>query len=271
MLSEAGIPGFNAAPQIGAVTQTPPVMTAVAQVRDLLAAAGGPLALLGGGAGDPSRADGVGVAGGGAAEGSAGATPEVAPAATTGAAETAAPDVGVARTITITELSTYSGQVGTTITITGSSFDGTALAAVNTVYFGCSNGSATCAGGVTAKPISVSRTEIKVQVPVGATTGFVQVSAPTTGKTSYSNYSSQPFTVEASVPAPTIAKLSANSGVVGQSVTIIGADFTQDATVKFGCAAKSCPGSAKGAVVTFVNPKRSKPKSPKAPWVGTFR
>ncbi|MCB0932948.1 MAG: IPT/TIG domain-containing protein, partial [Mycobacterium sp.] len=153
--------------------------------------------------------------------------------------------------------------MGTTITITGSSFDGTALAAVNTVYFGCSNGSATCAGGVTAKPISVSRTEIKVQVPVGATTGFVQVSAPTTGKTSYSNYSSQPFTVEASVPAPTIAKLSANSGVVGQSVTIIGADFTQDATVKFGCAAKSCPGSAKGAVVTFVNPQEIQAEIPK--------
>ena len=113
-------------------------------------------------------------------------------------------------------------------------------------------------------PSSVSNTEITVQVPQGATTGYIQVYAPTTPTASWSTYSPQPFTVEASVPAPTISGLSSNSGVVGESVTITGTNFNQNATVKFGCAAASCGKTAPDATsITFVDPQTIQAQIPK--------
>ncbi|MCB1292302.1 MAG: IPT/TIG domain-containing protein, partial [Mycobacterium sp.] len=173
--------------------------------------------------------------------------------------------VGAARTITIAGLSTYSGQVGTIIKITGNSFNPVGLPVkVDAVYFGCSNSSSTCTGGTKTTPSSVSNTEITVQVPQGATTGYIQVYAPTTPTASWSTYSPQPFTVEASVPAPTISGLSSNSGVVGESVTITGTNFNQNATVKFGCAAASCGKTAPDATsITFVDPQTIQAQIPK--------
>lgn len=248
-----------AVPQVAAVAvPEPPAMTAAAQPDTLASTDAGPLAAL--------SVDGNGAAplvaplawaalAAARRDDPAGATPEVAPAAVVGTAETVDPTVGAERAMTITSVTPGSGQVGTTITITGTAFNPSAIATkVGTVYFGCSNGSATCTSGQTATPISVSNTAITVKVPAGATTGYIQVFANTSPKVSWSSYSPQQFTVEASVPAPTIAGLSQGSGLVGDSVTIAGTNFTQAATVKFGCTSNNCPSSAKTSPsVTFVD------------------
>jgi len=260
----APAPQIIAAPQVPdvAAAPEPPVMTAAAPAGAVAEAEGDPSALLGGEGGGVPVAAPLAWAALAAArrEDLAGVTPEVAPAAAVGTAETVDPIVGAARTITISNVTPNSGQLGTTITITGAAFNPTLGAKVDAVYFGCSGASATCADGIKTTPTNVSNTQITVAVPQGATTGFIQVYAPTTNNfgrpdPSWSNYS-QTFTVEAPVPAPTVAGLSADSGVVGESVTITGTNFNQNATVKFGCTTTTNCKSAKDATsVTYVDPQ----------------
>jgi len=116
---------------------------------------------------------------------------------------------GVTFTVTvpppsITSLNPTSGLVGATVTIAGTNFG--ASQGISTVKF----------NGTTASPTSWSATSIAVAVPAGATTGNVVV---TVGGASSNAVN---FTV---LVPPSIASLTPNSGVVGTSVTIAGANF----------------------------------------------
>jgi RHS repeat-associated protein len=115
----------------------------------------------------------------------------------------------------ITSLSVTTGAVGASVTITGTNF-------------GSPQGSSTVRfNGTTAAVTSWGTTTIAVTVPTGATTGSVVVNVGGVN----SNGSS--FAV---VPAPTLTSLSIPSGMVGEVVTLSGANFgsTQGlGTVKF--------------------------------------
>jgi len=104
----------------------------------------------------------------------------------------------------ITSLAPNSGTVGTSVTIAGANF-------------GTSQGtSAVTFNGTTAAQASWSATSIAVPVPAGATTGSVVV---TVGGLASNGVN---FTI---VVPPSIATLTPNSGTVGTSVTIAGANF----------------------------------------------
>ena len=104
----------------------------------------------------------------------------------------------------ITSLSITSGAVGAAVTITGTNF-------------GSSQGSSTVTfNGTTATVTSWSATTIAVTVPTGATTGHVVVFA------SGVNSNGSNFTV---VAAPSLSSLSITSGMVGEVVTLTGANF----------------------------------------------
>ena len=103
----------------------------------------------------------------------------------------------------ITSLSINSGSIGSGVTITGTNF-GASQGASTVTFNGTSAGTAN----------AWSATSITVNVPVGATTGNVVVTVnggPSNGV---------PFIV-----GPVISSLSRNSGAVGTSVTITGANF----------------------------------------------
>jgi hypothetical protein len=104
----------------------------------------------------------------------------------------------------ITSLNPTSGLVGASVNITGSNFGATQ--GTSTVKF----------NGTTASPTSWSATSITVPVPVGATTGNVVVTV--------GGVSSNGITFTVIVP-PSINTLTPNSGIVGASVTIAGANF----------------------------------------------
>src|SRR2546426_3390345 len=133
----------------------------------------------------------------------------------------------------ISSLSASSGAAGTSVTITGSNFGSTQSA--STVTF----------NGTAATPTSWSATSIVVPVPAGATTGNVVVTVGGVASNAVS------FTV--TVPAPSITSLNPASGLVGASVTIVGANFgaTQGtSTVTFnGTAATATSWSATSIVV----------------------
>jgi IPT/TIG domain len=107
--------------------------------------------------------------------------------------------------LSITSLNPTSGPVGASITITGTNFGATK--GTSTVTF----------NGTTATTItSWSATSITATVPTGATTGNVTVvvnGAVSNGVT---------FTI---TPGPSITSLTPNSGLIGASVVIAGANF----------------------------------------------
>ena len=107
-------------------------------------------------------------------------------------------------TSSITSLSQNSGPVGASVTITGANFGATQ--GTSTVTF----------NGISALVTSWSATSITATVPSGATTGNVVV---TVGGVQSNGVG---FTV---TPPASITSLSQNSGPVGASVTITGANF----------------------------------------------
>ena len=124
--------------------------------------------------------------------------------------------VTIAAAPNVTSISPASGPVATAVTISGANF-GTAQG-TSTVTF----------NGVAGTPTSWNGTNIVVPVPAGASTGPVVV---TVGGSSSNGIA---FTVP--VPPPLINSLTPNSGPVGSSVTISGANFgaTQgSSTVRF--------------------------------------
>jgi hypothetical protein len=116
---------------------------------------------------------------------------------------------GVTFTVTvpspaIASLNPTSGLVGTSVTITGTNFG--ASQGTSTVKF----------NGTAGTPTSWSATTIAVPVPTGATAGNVVV---TVGGASSNGVS---FTV---LIPPSITSLTPNSGTVGTSITVAGANF----------------------------------------------
>ena len=126
------------------------------------------------------------------------------------------PGSGASSAPSITSVSPNSGTVGTSVTISGSNF-------------GSSQGTSTVKfNGTSATPTSWGPSSVVVPVPSGATTGNIVV---TVGGVSSNGVS---FTIT-SAP-PNISSLSPNSGAMGTSVTISGANFGSSqgtSTVKF--------------------------------------
>ncbi|MGI4863108.1 MAG: DUF7619 domain-containing protein [Janthinobacterium lividum] len=116
----------------------------------------------------------------------------------------------------LTQLSPAQGRVGTLVTVSGQRFAASALA--NTVRF----------NGVVAPVLSATATTLTVRVPVGASTGPVQV-ATSEG----AGRSAQTFVV---FQPPTLAPLAPAEGVPGGAVTLTGTEFSSVAaqdTVRF--------------------------------------
>jgi YD repeat-containing protein len=110
--------------------------------------------------------------------------------------------------VSVIEFTPNSGPIGAQVTIFGTAFGATP--AQNTVKF----------NGVTASIISASVTRLVVNVPTGASTGTISVTAP--GGTATS---SAPFTVTAST-APTITGFTPAIGIPGTAVTLTGTNFS---------------------------------------------
>jgi len=105
-----------------------------------------------------------------------------------------------------------SGLVGVEVTITGSNFNG-----VSSVKF----------NNTTATNYTVdSATQIRANVPTGATTGKISVTGSTGTGLSAAN-----FTVLQ--PPPTITSFTPTSGLVGIEITIAGTNFISVSNVKF--------------------------------------
>ncbi|MHB1459799.1 MAG: IPT/TIG domain-containing protein [Armatimonadota bacterium] len=115
----------------------------------------------------------------------------------------------VAPSPNITSFNPTSGKIGTVVTIEGENFTGTTMVKFN---------------GITADFTVASDFSITTSVPVGASTGYISVTAP--GGTANSP---SKFTV---IPAPTITSFAPTIGKVGDSVTITGTNFTGATVVK---------------------------------------
>ncbi|MFD2246780.1 IPT/TIG domain-containing protein [Pontibacter ruber] len=105
----------------------------------------------------------------------------------------------------ITMLDPYQGYIGDVITITGENFKG-----VSRILF----------NGVAASFNQDSETQIRPQVPVGATTGYVTIETAEGTATS-------PEVFIVLQPAPEIITLNPTEGYVGDLVTITGANLTE--------------------------------------------
>jgi large repetitive protein len=117
----------------------------------------------------------------------------------------------------ISNFSPGSGNIGSSVTIRGVGFS--IIPAQNQVKF----------NGVSAVVLSSTLTELTVTVPIGATTGKVQVTNPIGTAISSSN-----FTVLFGIP--TITSFSPTVGKIGDAVAINGSGFSdtaEDNTVKF--------------------------------------
>ncbi len=111
-------------------------------------------------------------------------------------------------TVSIIEFTPNSAIVNATVTLSGTGYSTTP--SQNTVKF----------NGLTATVTSSTATSIVTKVPVGATIGPIQVTAPGGSATSATN-----FVVATSSGVPTIASFTPGIGVVGSSVTITGTNF----------------------------------------------
>jgi Bacterial Ig-like domain (group 2)/IPT/TIG domain/Abnormal spindle-like microcephaly-assoc'd, ASPM-SPD-2-Hydin/Galactose oxidase, central domain len=116
-------------------------------------------------------------------------------------------------TPTIASLSTTSGSVGSAVGILGSDF-GSAQESGSVTF-----------NGVTAPVVSWNDILILVQVPAGATSGPVQVTA--------NGVVSNTIGFSITQPAPTIAALSEIIGLVGDTFTITGSGFGTSGSVFF--------------------------------------
>jgi hypothetical protein len=115
---------------------------------------------------------------------------------------------------TISSFSPTSGPVGAEVTVTGANFSGATSVKFN---------------GVSASTFTIdSATQIRANVPSGATTG--KVSVTTGGGT---GTSAGDFTVTAPPAPPTIASFTPTSGAPGTEVTISGTNFTGATAVQF--------------------------------------
>ncbi|MFI3316318.1 MAG: IPT/TIG domain-containing protein [Rikenellaceae bacterium] len=123
----------------------------------------------------------------------------------------------------ITSFSPSTAAVGETVTITGENF-GTDMDVVAVTF--CDNIAATVS--------SVANTTIEVVVPDGGVTGVITVTIDGEKCTSISEFE---YPAEPVILAPEITALSVTEGYLGQTVTISGSNFGDDAealTVKFG-------------------------------------
>ncbi|MCR9263163.1 MAG: IPT/TIG domain-containing protein [Flavobacteriaceae bacterium] len=119
--------------------------------------------------------------------------------------------------VEITSFSPASGTVGTEVTITGKNFSTTKTG--NNVTF----------NGTAATVKSATATNLKVDVPNGATTGKIKVTVGNSSATSATN-----FEVTTTQAAPTISGLDVSAICAGGEVVISGANFgssAQDAAV----------------------------------------
>jgi len=123
------------------------------------------------------------------------------PVVVTTAAGTATSPTNFTVTPTIASFTPTSGAEGATVTINGQAFTDATNVAFN---------------GTNASFTIVSNTQITATVPVGATTGTIQVTTPSGSITTGSNFS----------VAPTISSLTVSSGVIGSTFSIIGTSFT---------------------------------------------
>jgi len=140
----------------------------------------------------------------------AGATSGTVQVTTPGGTATSAVAFTVVPAPVITTVSPTSGAVGTAVTLTGTGFTGATAVSLN---------------GTAASYAISSDTTITTTVPLGATSGLIQVTTP--GGTASS---ATAFTV---VPAPVITTVSPTSGAVGTAVTLTGTGFTGASAVSF--------------------------------------
>lgn len=110
--------------------------------------------------------------------------------------------------LAIFTLSPDHGAVGAPVTIAGQGFDATA------------SGDAVSFNGTAATVSAATSTALTVSVPAGATTGTVTVTVGTATVNS-----PEPFTVDASGPAPTITGFSPQIVTAGDSVTVTGTNL----------------------------------------------
>ena len=125
-------------------------------------------------------------------------------------------DVGLLQTLilgppTLIAFSPSRGGTGQVVTLTGTIFWGATSVKFN---------------GIAATTMSVlSATSISVVVPVGASTGKINVTTPGGTVSSATNFSF--------IPAPTLTSVSPSSGIIGTLVTLTGTNFTGATSVKF--------------------------------------
>jgi YD repeat-containing protein len=115
--------------------------------------------------------------------------------------------------VSVIEFQPKSGPVGATVAIQGTGFSTTLNQ--NTVTF---NGTAASVNSATA-------TQLVVAVPVGATTGFINVTAP-----GGSGASATAFTVTTATGAPTITSFNPTAGIANTAVAITGTNFDTTAS-----------------------------------------
>ena len=114
----------------------------------------------------------------------------------------------------ITSFTPPIGRVGTEVTLTGSNFTGTSAVAFN---------------GTPAATFTVdSGTQLRANVPSGATSGPISVTNPSGTGSSVTN-----FTAIIVIGRPVITSFTPSSGPVGTQVTLTGSSFTNVTAVAF--------------------------------------
>ncbi|MCG8606166.1 IPT/TIG domain-containing protein, partial [bacterium] len=125
--------------------------------------------------------------------------------------DTSAQDFSVTFIPVVDSFAPAIGVVGTEVTLSGLNFDST-----QTVFF----------NGISSAVTSIdSNTQLRTEVPAGATTGTITVT-----NTAGSTVSSEEFTV---LQPPIIGSFSPSSGIPGTEITIAGSNFVQISEVSF--------------------------------------
>jgi hypothetical protein len=135
-------------------------------------------------------------------------------------------------TPSLSSLSVTSGPVGTAVTISGADFGN------------AQNSGSVTFDSVNAPVLSWSNASIVAQVPAGATTGPVQVTAGGVGSNTIA------FTV--TPPPPTILALSEFTGLVGDTITISGSAFGTSGSISFSGVPSSASSWSDSAIVTQI-------------------